>query len=66
MGVRPTAGSAFTARATSTAGRNTASIFHRLQLTLFHAGRLDTLSRPMSRPPVSVSGWAPDVSQGRP
>jgi integrase/recombinase XerD len=35
-----------------------AAIFHRLQLTLFHAGRLDTHARPASRQPVSVTGWA--------
>ncbi|MGH3863392.1 tyrosine-type recombinase/integrase [Actinokineospora sp.] len=48
---------AFERRGTPSAGRNIASIFHRLQLTLFHAGRLDTHRRPMSRPPVSVTGW---------
>ena len=49
---------AFIARGSPCAGRNMAAIFHRLQLTLFHAGRLDTCARPRTRPPVSVSGWA--------
>ena len=49
---------AFEQRGTPAAGRNIASIFHRLQLTLFHAGRLDTLRRPASKAPVSVTGWA--------
>jgi integrase len=35
-----------------------ASIFHRLQLTLFHAGKLDSRTRPARRPSVSVTGWA--------
>ena len=48
---------AFERRGTPAAGRNIASIFHRLQLTLFHAGRLDTHRRPTSRPPASVTGW---------
>ncbi len=33
---------AFIARESPGAGRNMAAVFHRLQLTLFHAGRLDT------------------------
>ena len=33
-------------------------IFHRLQLTLFHAGRITTLTGPTYRQPVSVTGWA--------
>ena len=49
---------AYVERGLPQSGRNMASIFHRLQLTLFHAGRLDTHRRPMARPPVSVSGWA--------
>ncbi len=49
---------AFERRGTPAAGRNIASIFHRLQLTLFHAGQLDTHRRPASKPPVSVTGWA--------
>ena len=35
-------------------GRNIASIFHRLQLTLFHAGRLDSATRPAA-PATGVS-----------
>lgn len=50
--------SAYVARGLPTSGRNMAAIFHRPQLTLFHAGRLDTHTRPPSRPPVSVTGWA--------
>lgn len=49
---------AFAARGAPGAGRNIAAVFHRLQLTLFHAGRLDTSTRPRPRPPVSVRGWA--------
>jgi integrase len=49
---------AYVARGMPASGRNMASIFHRLQLTLFHAGRIDSHTRPMSRPPVSVTGWA--------
>lgn len=37
---------AFERRASPAAGRNIASIFHRIQLTLFHAGQLDTHRRP--------------------
>src|SRR5512132_3727798 len=48
---------AYVERGLPSSGRNMASIFHRLQLTLFHAGRLDTHRRPTARPPVSVSGW---------
>jgi integrase/recombinase XerD len=49
---------AYAARGLPSSGRNMAAIFHRLQLTLFHAGRLDTHARPASRQPVSVTGWA--------
>ena len=44
-------------RGPAAAGRNIASIFHRLQLTLFEAGRLSTTARPTRHPPVSVTGW---------
>jgi integrase/recombinase XerD len=44
-------------RGQPSSGRTMAANFHRLQLTLFHAGRLTTLRRPAS-PPVSVTGWA--------
>ena len=49
---------AYTNRGLPQSGRNMSAIFHRLQLTLFHAGRLDTHRRPMSRPSVTVSGWS--------
>jgi integrase/recombinase XerD len=49
---------AYHSRGRPSSGRNVASIFHRLQLTLFHAGRLESVTRPPSRPPVSVTGWA--------
>jgi site-specific recombinase XerD len=49
---------AYVARDLPDSGRGMASHFHRLQLTLFHAGRLTSLARPAKRPPVSVSGWA--------
>jgi len=48
---------AYIDRGMPNSGRNLASIFHRLQLTLFHAGRLETTSRPARRPSVSVTGW---------
>ena len=35
-----------------------AAIFHRLQLTLFHAGRIDHAARAPTQAPVSVTGWA--------
>jgi hypothetical protein len=49
---------AYVARDKPESGRNMASIFHRLRLTLFHAGQLDSHRRPLRRPPVSVTGWA--------
>jgi integrase/recombinase XerD len=49
---------AYLGRGLPSSGRNIASIFHRLQLTLFHAGRLDSATRPADRAPVSVTGWA--------
>ena len=49
---------AYLARGKPESGRNMASIFHRLRLTLFHAGRLDSHRRPPRRLPVSVTGWA--------
>ncbi len=49
---------AYAGRRLPQSGRGMASHFHRLQLTLFHAGRLDSLARPMKRQPVSVTGWA--------
>ncbi|MGH9267947.1 MAG: tyrosine-type recombinase/integrase, partial [Acidimicrobiales bacterium] len=49
---------AYVARGLPASGRNMASILHRLRLTLFHAGRLNSHSRPRRRPPVSLTGWA--------
>jgi integrase/recombinase XerD len=49
---------AYMARDLPESGRGMASHFHRLQLTLFHAGRLTSLARPTKQAPVSVSGWA--------
>jgi len=57
---------AYVARGMPESGRNMASIFHRLRLTLFHAGRLHSFRRPPRRPPVSVTGWtvvAPDFAE---
>ena len=41
------------------AGRNVRATLHRLQLRLFHAGKIDSLFRPASKPSVTVSGWDP-------
>jgi integrase/recombinase XerD len=49
---------AYQRRGTPAAGRNMASIFHRLRVTLFHAGRLSSHRRPETRTPVAVSGWS--------
>jgi integrase/recombinase XerD len=49
---------AYVARGMPASGRNMAAIFHRLRLTLFHVGRLDTYRHPSRHPPVSVTGWA--------
>lgn len=49
---------AYGRRSRPESGRGMASHFHRLQLTLFHAGRLDSLARPPRHAPVSVAGWA--------
>jgi integrase/recombinase XerD len=48
---------AYASRELPESGRGMASHFHRLQLTLFHAGRLDSLARPKRGEPVSVTGW---------
>ena len=50
---------AYTRRGRPEAGRNVRSIFHRLQLTLFHAGTIDSLARPILKPSVTVTGWDP-------
>jgi site-specific recombinase XerD len=49
---------AYVTRGLPNSGRNMASVFHRLQLTLFHAGHLETHRRPARREPISVTGWA--------
>ena len=49
---------AYAHRRQPSSGRTMAANFHRLQLTLFHAGRLTTLRRPAPHPPASVTGWA--------
>jgi site-specific recombinase XerD len=49
---------AYLARAMPNSGRNMASIFHRLQLTLFHAGSLDSHRRIPGKPSVSITAWA--------
>ncbi len=56
---------AYTRRGRPEAGRNVRSIFHRLQLTLFHAGKIDSLARPPAKPPVSVTGWDPVAARYR-
>lgn len=57
---------AYASRELPESGRGMASHFHRLQLTLFHAGRLNSLARPTKREPVSVTGWlvvAPGIAK---
>ncbi len=49
---------AYSRRQTPSAGRTIAAVCHRLQLSLFHAGRLTTLRGPAYREPVSVTGWS--------
>jgi hypothetical protein len=48
---------AYARRGKPSAGRTMAAIFHRLRLTLFHAGRITTLRPPAAAPPVAVTGW---------
>ena len=50
---------AYKRRGAPEAGRNVRAVLHRLQLTLFHAGKIDLLTRPASKPSVTVSGWDP-------
>ncbi len=50
---------AYKRRGRPEAGRNVRAILHRLQLTLFHAGKIDSLARPASKPSITVSGWDP-------
>jgi hypothetical protein len=47
---------AYARRGKPESGPNVRSVFHRLQLTLFHAGKIDTLARPR-RPLVTDTGW---------
>ena len=57
---------AYSSRELPESGRSMASHFHRLQLTLFHAGRLNSIARPTKREPVSVTGWlvvAPGIAE---
>jgi integrase len=49
---------AYVGRELPESGRGMAAHFHRLQLTLFHAGRITNLARPRRKAPVSVTGWA--------
>jgi integrase/recombinase XerD len=49
---------AYARRGKPTAGKNVAAVFHRLRLTLFHAGQISTLRPPTVKLPVSVTGWA--------
>jgi integrase/recombinase XerD len=48
---------AYTRRGRPEAGRNVRAIFHRLQLTLFHDAKIDSLARAVVKSPVSVTGW---------
>lgn len=49
---------AYVARGMRASGRNITAVFHRLRLTLFHAGRLDTHRHPSRHVPISITGWA--------
>jgi len=49
---------AYRDRGMAASGRNLATVFHRLQLTLFHAGLLSGLNRPDRPDPVAITGWA--------
>ncbi len=49
--------SAYAQRGMASSGRNLSAIFHRLRLTLFHAGQLNNPGRPPRKAPVSVTGW---------
>ena len=48
---------AYVAHGSPEAGRSITAAFCRLQLTLFHAGRLSTHRRASSKAPVSITGW---------
>jgi integrase len=49
---------AYIGRELPESGRGMAAHFHRLHLTLFHAGRITNLTRPRRKASVSVTGWA--------
>jgi hypothetical protein len=55
---RPAIVAAFGRHPSPNAGKNIGAAFYQLQLTLFHAGRLDTYMRFQRGVPVSVRGWA--------
>jgi integrase/recombinase XerD len=48
---------AYARRGKPAAGKNVAAVFHRLRLTLFHAGQISTLRQPTVKPSASVTGW---------
>lgn len=48
---------AYARRGKPEAGSNMRAIFHRLQLSLFHDNKIDSLARAVVKPPVSVTGW---------
>jgi integrase/recombinase XerD len=47
----------YTRRGKPEAGRNVRAIFHRLQLTLFHDHKIDSLARAVAKPSITVTGW---------
>jgi integrase/recombinase XerD len=49
---------AYRGRGMQESGRNLASVFSRLQATLFHGGRVSSLRPPSAHVPVSVTGWS--------
>jgi integrase/recombinase XerD len=48
---------AYRDRGMAASGKSLAAVFHRLQLTLFHAGHLSGLAKPDRPEPVVVTGW---------
>ncbi|BCQ06760.1 tyrosine recombinase XerC [Mycobacterium heckeshornense] len=48
---------AYARRGKPTAGKNVAAVFHRLRLTLFHAGQVSTLRPPAVQHQSSDTGW---------
>ena len=49
---------AYRDRGMQESGRNLAAVFSRLQVTMFHGGRVSSLRRPVAHAPVSVTGWS--------